>query len=58
MISIFASKFTAISALLLAVGLMSNANAQVTKFTDLTAFSGNQELIDFEGLGPQNTPVP
>ncbi|MBT8100410.1 MAG: thrombospondin type 3 repeat-containing protein [Gammaproteobacteria bacterium] len=53
--SIFGRSTTAI---LLAVMFMSSTNAQVTTFTDLTAFSGNQNLIDFEGLGPQGTPVP
>ena len=43
---------------LFGVTFMASVNAQVVVLTDLSNFSGNEELIDFENLGSQNDPVP
>lgn len=55
---IYARAIVVVSALLLGAVLIPSANAQLVILTDVNQFSGNEELIDFEGLGGQGTPVP
>ena len=58
MIPIYRKAGACASALILSAVLAAGANADHVVFYDVAVFSGDEELIDFEGLGGQGTPVP